>query len=173
MLTPHCCAGYRRGPSGRPRPRPCLELGVPGDVGLECCRRAAVAPIRSTVLLGRLEIVIHAQHASAFARKGQRSGAAVADAFAGALAAADDDGDADLSGAYQFTPGIGVRLQYPCKSVSYSNRQGASTDSSVYWNARSLSHACPQTMLQAGQSVKRNKNSACIVNQTKVSFRQQ
>ncbi len=37
--------------------------------------------------------MIDAQHLCAFAREGQRSGAAVAHAFAGALAGADDDGD--------------------------------------------------------------------------------
>jgi hypothetical protein len=38
--------------------------------------------------------VIHAQHPGAFAREGEGGGAAVADAFAGALAGTDDDGDA-------------------------------------------------------------------------------
>ena len=37
--------------------------------------------------------MIDAQHSGAFAREGQRGGAAVADAFTGALAGADDDGD--------------------------------------------------------------------------------
>jgi hypothetical protein len=45
-------------------------------------------------LLGRCEVVIHAQHVRAFAREGEGRGAAVAHAFAGALAGADDDGDA-------------------------------------------------------------------------------
>src|SRR6185295_15122889 len=44
-------------------------------------------------LLGAAEIVVDAQHLGAFAGEGQGGGAAVADAFAGALAGADDDGD--------------------------------------------------------------------------------
>ena len=53
-----------------------------------------LAPIMSTVSWADCEIVIHAQHAGAFARERERGSAAVADAFAGALAGADDDGDA-------------------------------------------------------------------------------
>jgi hypothetical protein len=39
-------------------------------------------------------MTIHAQDLRALAREGQRSGAAVAYAFAGTLTASDDDGDA-------------------------------------------------------------------------------
>ncbi len=51
--------------------------------------------------------MIDAQHLGALARESQRGGAAVADAFAGALAGADDDGDTIFQAHFSSTPGIG------------------------------------------------------------------
>ena len=70
-----------------------LSLGVLGDVGLEGDRRALVHADHLDGFLRRFEIVIDAQHLGALAREGERRGAAVAHALAGALAGADDDGD--------------------------------------------------------------------------------
>jgi hypothetical protein len=82
-----------------------LEFGIAGHVGLECRGCAAFCADQVDRLMRRLQIVIHAQHASAFAREGQRGGAAVADAFARALAGADDDGDAIFQTHVSSLPG--------------------------------------------------------------------
>src|SRR5882757_7979825 len=90
-LTPTllCSTSMRPGHHG-------LEVGILGDVGLERRRGAALGRDQIHRLLGGGEIVIDAQHLGALAREGQRGGAAVADAFTGALAGAHDDGDTIL-----------------------------------------------------------------------------
>ena len=67
-----------------------------------------LAAIMSTVSWAEAEIVIDAQHLGAFAREGQRGGAAVADAFAGALSSADDDGDTIFQAHVIPLPGSGT-----------------------------------------------------------------
>src|SRR5471030_537553 len=82
-----------------------LELGLLGDVGLEGDRRSLVLADDVDGLLGRGEIVIDAQALGAFAREGEGRRAAVAHAFAGALARADDDGDLVLEAHVTRLPG--------------------------------------------------------------------
>ena len=84
-----------------------LEVGIFGDVGLERRRGALLGGDHVDGLLRRRQIVIDAQHLGALAREGQRGGAAVADAFAGALSGADDDGDTIFQAHAHSTPGIG------------------------------------------------------------------
>ena len=67
-----------------------------------------LAAIMSTVSWAEFEMVIDAQHLGAFAREGERGGAAVADAFAGALAGADDDGDTIFQAHLIPLPGSGT-----------------------------------------------------------------
>jgi hypothetical protein len=85
-----------------------LDLGILGDVGFESDRRASLGRDQFDGFLRRWQIVIHAQHPGAFAREGERGGAAVADAFAGGLAGADDDGDAILQAHVSSLPGSGT-----------------------------------------------------------------
>src|SRR5450631_4401186 len=85
-----------------------LEFGIFGDVGLEGHRGAALGGDQVDGFLRRFETVIHAHDARAFARKGQRGGAAVADTFAGALAGADDDGDTIFQTHVSSLPGSGT-----------------------------------------------------------------
>src|SRR5262249_2391000 len=70
-----------------------LDLGIFGDVGLAGGGDALFLGDQVDRLLRGGEVVIDTQHLCAFAREGERGGAAVADAFARALAGADDDGD--------------------------------------------------------------------------------
>jgi hypothetical protein len=84
------------------------DLGFLSDVGLESHRRAPVGGDHVDRLLGRCEVVIHAQHLGAFAREGEGGGAAVAHAFARALAGADDDGNAIFQAHVTSLPGLGT-----------------------------------------------------------------
>src|SRR6185437_9004774 len=104
-----------------------LDLGFPGDVGLEGDRRALLGCDHVDGLLRRGEVVIDAQHLGALARKSQRGGAAVADAFAGRLAGADDDGDAILQTHVSSLPGSGTA------AVPLCNRARCP---SSWWRAR-------------------------------------
>ena len=70
-----------------------LEVALLGDIGLEGCRLAAFRFDQADGFLRGGKIAVDAQHMRAFARKGDRGGAAVAHAFARALARADHDGD--------------------------------------------------------------------------------
>ena len=70
-----------------------LDFGILGDVGFEGDRRPLALLDHGDCLFGALEVVIDAQDLGALAGEGQRGGAAVADAFARALAGPDDDGD--------------------------------------------------------------------------------
>jgi hypothetical protein len=68
-----------------------LEVAFSGDVGFKGNGLAAFGFDQADGFPRGRQIAIHAQHASAFARKGDRGGAAIAHAFAGALAGADHD----------------------------------------------------------------------------------
>ena len=68
-----------------------LDVALFGDVGLECDRLAAFRLDHSGGFLRRGQIAVHAQDRSSFAREGDGGGAAVAHAFAGALAGPDHD----------------------------------------------------------------------------------
>ena len=68
-----------------------MKLVVPMDVLIE--QMPGPLPAVFVRFLGAAEVVVDAQHLGAFAREGERGGAAVADTLAGALAGANDDGD--------------------------------------------------------------------------------
>jgi hypothetical protein len=108
-----------------------LEVGALGDVGLERRRDAFLGGDHIDRLLGGGQIVIDAQDLGAFARKGQRGGAAVADAFAGALSGADDDGDTIFQAHLIPLPGSGTAAVPLCNRVRCRSSSVASTQTTA------------------------------------------
>ena len=82
-----------------------LDVGGFGHIGLEGCGRAVRRCDQIDGLLRRFQMMIDAEHLGALPRKGERGGAAITHAFAGALAGADDDRNLVLEAHVTSLPG--------------------------------------------------------------------
>ena len=85
-----------------------LDVGDLGHVGLERHGGSLLRRDHGGGFLRRFQMVIDAQHLRTFAREGERGGAAVAHAFAGALPGADDDRNLILQAHVSSLPGSGT-----------------------------------------------------------------
>src|SRR5581483_12353879 len=108
-----------------------LDLGVLGDVGLAGRGDALLLLDQVDRLLRRGEIAIDAEHPCAFAREGDCGGPPIADAFAGTLTRADDDGDLVFQTHLSSLRELGTAAGLPCNEARCR---------SSWWRARAPRH---------------------------------